>query len=114
MAQRFSKAFYNSKQWADIREYVLKRDNYICKQCGKPAEEVHHKVWLTPKNIGDPNVTSNESNLVSLCKDCHFAIHRDQKRKAVSKANQKNKVIDEYEFDENGYLILKIDSPPLK
>lgn len=112
MAQRFSKAFYNSKQWADIRKYILKRDNYLCVQCGKPAEEVHHKEWLTPKNIGDPNVTSNEYNLISLCKDCHFAIHKDQKTKGVIKNNKKNIINDEYVFDENGYLI-KVNNPPI-
>ena len=113
MAQRFSKAFYNSKQWADIREYILKRDNYLCVQCGHPAEEVHHKVWLTPKNIGDPNVTSNEDNLISLCKDCHFEIHRDQKIQAVINANKKNVIGDEYEFNSDGYLVRKDDSPPI-
>lgn len=114
MAQRFSKAFYNSKQWHDIREYILKRDNYICQQCKiKPAEEVHHVVWLNPKNIGDVNVTSNESNLISLCKDCHFAIHRDQKIQAVMNANKKNDVGDEYEFDSNGYLVRKNNNPPI-
>lgn len=104
IAQRFSKGFYNSKQWQTIREYILKRDNYLCIQCGKPAEEVHHKVWLTPENIGDPNITSNEDNLVSLCKDCHFETHKGQRIEAM----KKDIVSDEFEFNDEGYLIRKI------
>ena len=39
MAQRFSKPFYNSKEWKIVRAYILRRDQYLCTQCGEPAEE---------------------------------------------------------------------------
>lgn len=103
MAQRFSKAFYNSKRWQQVREYILKRDNYLCQHCGSPAEEVHHKVWLTPENIGDPNITINEDNLISLCKDCHFEVHKGQRISAI----KNDDVSDEFEFNEEGYLVRK-------
>lgn len=38
MARAFAKAFYNSKEWKVVREYVLKRDNYLCTKCDNPAQ----------------------------------------------------------------------------
>lgn len=59
----------------NVRQYVLKRDNYACQCCGKhPTEKngiklhVHHKE--SRKTGGNaPN------NLITLCKDCHKALH---------------------------------------
>jgi len=98
MAREFSKSFYNSKEWANTREYILKRDNYLCR-CGRPAEEVHHITHLTPENIGDPKITMNPENLVSLCKACHFEEHKGEHAKGRANAQAY-----EYEFDENGML----------
>ena len=75
MARDFSKAFYKSKQWQDVRQYVLLRDFNLCVRCGNAAEEVHHIIRLTPKNIRDPLVALNPDNLESLCHDCHAAEH---------------------------------------
>jgi 5-methylcytosine-specific restriction endonuclease McrA len=104
MAQRFSKSFYNSKQWQGIRDYILKRDNYIC-ICGKPANEVHHITWLTNKNINDPMISSGDKNLISLCRGCHCEIHMHGKS-GVLKTNQKRLDDEpEYIFDNNGQIV---------
>lgn len=109
MAREFAKSFYHSKQWAETRDYCLKRDKYLCVRCGKPAEEVHHIVHLSPKNIGDVNVTMNPDNLICLCRDCHFEIHEEDKRAGTQKynASHKSDCNDDLIFDENGYLIKK-------
>ena len=107
MAREFAKAFYNSKEWKDVRELVLKRDAYLCVNCGKPAEEVHHVVRLTPTNIDHVSVALNPANLISLCRACHMDIHLSDKVSGV-KAKVKH-VDDGYSFDENGYLI---QNPP--
>lgn len=99
MARDFSKPFYRSKQWQKIREYILKRDNYLCIECGNVAEEIHHIIHLRPDNIDDVAITLGEDNLQSLCRDCHFNKHR-RDRGIVH-------VEDEYKFDEGGYLILE-------
>ena len=83
----------------------MMRDNYLCVKCGVPAEEVHHKEHLTPENIGDVSVTLNPDNLISLCRDCHFEEHRGEHAKG-----RMNNEKDEYEFDEDGYLV----KPPRK
>ena len=103
MSRDFSKPFYNSKEWQNVREGVLMRDKYLCVKCGAPAEEVHHKIHLSPDNINDPNITMNPSNLVSLCKDCHMKIHREEK---VRRAIQRNKMRVRHRItDERGIFI---------
>jgi len=108
MARAFSKSFYNSKEWKATRDYILKRDKYLCTKCGAPAEEVHHIKHLSPSNIGDVNITMNPDNLTSLCKDCHFAEHKADQIRGRREAHGIADCDIEYEFDENGYLVKKI------
>lgn len=97
MAQDWAKAFYKSKVWTDTRNYVLKRDHYLCQDCGAVAEEVHHIEWLTEQNINDLMVSVNPKNLVSLCYSCHRERHK-RKVKSIVKGT-------EYQFDSEGNLI---------
>lgn len=79
------------------------RDHYECVLCGNVAEEVHHKIWLTPSNINDTNITLNPLNLICLCRDCHMKQHRRQE------------IPEKYCFDANGMLVeRKIVPPPSK
>ena len=105
MAKEFSKKFYNSKEWAGIRQSILMRDKYICQQCGAPAEEVHHIERVNPQNV-DLAKTHHADNLVSLCRDCHCREHDGHR---VAKASA---VDDGFYFDERGYVIQ--DIPPIK
>ena len=62
-----------SADWINIREAVLRRDNYKCVECGTPCRsaeaDVHH---LLPRSAGGPD---EPSNLVTLCDGCHAAHH---------------------------------------
>ena len=62
-----------SADWANIRETVLRRDNYKCLECGtscRAAEaDVHHLLPRSAKGTDEP------SNLVTLCDGCHAAHH---------------------------------------
>lgn len=107
MARAFAKAFYNSPAWEKCRENILRRDNYLCVKCGKPAEEVHHIKHLSPRNIGDISITLNPDNLISLCRDCHFAEHKQDKVKGLQD-RAKSAAGDDYEFDDNGFLVRKV------
>lgn len=69
------------ENWDDIRDRVLKRDNYTCQECGKTFPEnrkymlcLHHRI---PLSRGGSNITSN---LVTLCKDCHRLQHEHLQR----------------------------------
>ena len=94
--------FYKSKEWRNIREGILMRDNYLCCHCGQPATEVHHIIHLTETNVHDPAVSMNPANLVSLCWKCHRAEHKndDGRQRMIRESNP-------YTFDANGMLILK-------
>lgn len=98
MAREFSKGFYKSKQWQNCREAYAKQKCYICEMCGEPANEVHHKVILTPENINDPSVTTNYDNLMLLCWDCHRKIHRQN--------SQKQNQVRRYIIDDDGKVII--------
>ena len=96
--QDWAKFFYKSKQWQRVRDYVMKRDQWLCQDCLKkgkyvPAEEVHHIVPLKPENITDPSITLDENNLVALCRECHKARHGARERR--------------YSVDEYGRVITK-------
>lgn len=61
------------KDWANIRNNILKRDNYRCRICGSDSVEaqlnVHHI---------DINRNHNEPiNLVTLCRSCHRQVHNE-------------------------------------
>lgn len=103
MAKDFSKPLYNSREWQRVRTYCLMRDRYTCQDCGRPAEEVHHKKHLTPANIGDVRVALNPENLVCLCKDCHFARHRDDQ--VAGRTGCERNVLPKIAFDENGNAV---------
>ena len=44
---------------------------------------MHHKIPLTPENVTDPEITLNWDNLMLLCRECHAAVHKPQKRYTV-------------------------------
>lgn len=71
------KKFYKSTEWKRLRDYVLKRDNYICQECIKEdkittCNTVHHIVEVRE----DFSKALNEDNLVTLCHECHNKIHK--------------------------------------
>ena len=82
--------------FANVREYVKWRDGYKCVVCGKKSKgkrlEIHHKV--ARKDSG----SDDESNLVTLCEDCHYKHHnvkeiefkKEGKKKDLKDATQTN------------------------
>lgn len=82
MAREFSRNFYKSKAWKKCREYIYNKYHGLCVECGKPGEEVHHIIWLSPDNMNDTSITLGEDNLILLCRDCHMNKHR---KKEVTK-----------------------------
>ena len=94
--------FYKTKQWEQVRENALRRDNYLCCRCGRPAEIVHHKTRLSPENVNDPEISLNLENLESLCSACHFEEHKGEHSWGRLTEEQ-----NPYTFDENGFLIPK-------
>jgi 5-methylcytosine-specific restriction endonuclease McrA len=75
MAREFSKKFYESQAWIRCRNAYRQSKFGLCEQCGQPGVEVHHKIWLMPDNINNPDITLNWDNLILLCRKCHAEIH---------------------------------------
>ena len=83
MARDFARAFYHSAAWARAKAYVRARSHRLCERCAAagrvtPARIVHHKVPLTPTNIGDPRVALDPENLIDVCMDCHAVLHGER------------------------------------
>lgn len=77
----YAKSFYKSKRWQHTRIAYLKSVGGLCERCLKkglyhPAEIVHHKVYISPDNITDPNITLDWHNLEAVCRQCHEAEHK--------------------------------------
>ncbi|MDP4153275.1 MAG: AAA family ATPase [Bacillota bacterium] len=75
MAREFAIGLYKSKKWEKCRDSFMSSKNYICERCGDIAVICHHKKYITPENINDPNITLNWNNLEALCRTCHAAEH---------------------------------------
>jgi hypothetical protein len=64
--------------WNSRRKEVYSRDNYECQNCGAKGgpvgNAVLHAHHIVPKSKGG---THKKSNLKTLCKGCHNAIHGD-------------------------------------
>lgn len=64
-------AFYSSRPWKASRRRQL-HDHPLCDRCGWLADSVHHVV-----PIEDGGARRDPENLVSVCRSCHSAIHRE-------------------------------------
>lgn len=72
-------AFYLSKKWKRKRASILRRDGYQCQDCrrygrNRQAVTVHHIKHLDEY----PEIALVDSNLVSLCADCHNKRHPEK------------------------------------
>lgn len=85
--------FYRSDTWKIARAIKIANACGVCEECGAIGTEVHHIVHLTPENVTDPSVATNQENLKLLCNECHNKAHgRFEGRR-------------EYYFDDEGNLI---------
>lgn len=61
--------YYNSHLWKRTKAKILARDNHKCQICGKTGLlHVHHLSY-------DRFDHENDSDLITLCPDCHDLIH---------------------------------------
>ena len=77
--------FYVSWKWRRFRQSRLAMAGGLCEECKargkiKPAEEIHHKVELTARNVTDPQIALSIENTICLCKECHQAKQRKARR----------------------------------
>ena len=78
---------YN-RRWERLAESIRIRDNYTCKLCGRLAKGMERDGerckppvdHIVPHNGQDDPAFWNESNLRTLCADCHNAARRGQSK----------------------------------
>lgn len=75
MAKEWARSFYHSRAWRQCRDAYFISKHGLCERCGAPGKIVHHKIYITPKNIDDPDITLNFDNLELLCQECHNREH---------------------------------------
>ena len=60
----------DDREYGELRERVLRRDNWRCQFCGSMTNlEVHHQQF---RSHSGPD---HEDNLITLCNRCHSAEH---------------------------------------
>ena len=77
----YAESFYKSKRWQSTRQAYLKSVGGLCERCLKkglyrPAVIVHHKVYIAPETINNPEITLNWANLEAVCRECHEDEHK--------------------------------------
>ncbi|WP_084156879.1 HNH endonuclease [Haladaptatus cibarius] len=76
------------ENWQSVSRRVKRRDRYRCKNCnykGSEGDGKMHAHHIVPLKDGGSN---NMSNLITLCEDCHNAIHHKKKLAPTARQNQ--------------------------
>lgn len=86
--KEFEDVFYSSWPWRKCARAYKQSVGGLCERCRErgliaPADEVHHKIRLTPENVNKPEIALNWGNLIALCTECHKEMHKKQKRWTV-------------------------------
>lgn len=84
----YAKGFYKSKAWKETRAAYARSVGGLCEVClGKGLYRagviVHHREHINPENITDPRVLLAWHNLQLVCRDCHAALHKPERRYRV-------------------------------
>lgn len=92
--KEYAKRFYSSKAWQKCRTAYKAYRGGLCERCLARGEYVagvivHHKCYITPENINDPNVTLSWDNLELVCRACHDEEHELQKHRRDWQTRQK-------------------------
>ena len=86
MAKPWAEAFYKSRAWRNCRDAYVKSIGGLCERCLTkglyvPVDIVHHKTYITPENINNPNITLSFDNLEGVCRNCHAEEHNKRTRR---------------------------------
>ena len=72
--------FRSSRTWERKRAKILERDLHLCRLClhngyvNNKQLEVHHIISLR----ANFELRLEDSNLITLCRDCHELVHHDK------------------------------------
>jgi 5-methylcytosine-specific restriction endonuclease McrA len=106
--KEYAEWFYKSPMWRKNRAAFLKSKFYVCERCQNRngrGNIAHHKIYITPENIYDDEVTLNWDNLECLCQTCHNKEHHRDEEEVTREGLR---------FNENGQLVEENANTPLK
>lgn len=95
--KEYARSFYKSAAWRKCRASYFTLRHGLCERCSGTGKIVHHKQYITPENINDPDITLNHNNLELLCQDCHNREHHEKY----------SPVVEGVMFDEEGNLVAR-------
>ena len=74
---RSYKELLDTDEWRRKRQRILKRDNHVCKWCGRSDHlQVHHKYYEKyPDNTFAEPWDYPDTALITLCESCHRKYH---------------------------------------
>ena len=83
MSKGYLRKLYGREAWRRCRNAYLKSVGGLCERClqkgiYRPAEIVHHKIFLDESNAYDPEVVYNFDNLEAVCREHHEEIHNNK------------------------------------
>lgn len=70
---------WKSDSYNTLRDKVLERDGYKCRNCGEFAVELYH---IKPRSEGG---SDTPENLITLCYRCHDSEHPDAQQHGIEK-----------------------------
>lgn len=65
-------AFYHSRQWERVRDYVYARDGATCQSCGNVIQDRKIIDHIIPRRLCSSKEALDSSNLWCLCPKCHY------------------------------------------
>ena len=84
--KEYAKGFYGSRAWKKCRATYKAYRGGLCERClakglYNAGVIVHHKNYITPENITDPEILLDWNNLELLCRACHNEEHEVQQHR---------------------------------
>jgi len=71
------------KDFWNVREYVLHRDNHVCQHCkGKSGDKILNVHHIVSRKTGG----NSPGNLITLCKTCHKDYHEGKIKLSIKKS----------------------------
>lgn len=76
-----TKAFYDSKEWKELRLQLIAERTPRCQRCGNVIVDEkkiigHHQVELDVTNVNDRSISLNKELIDLICFDCHNKEHK--------------------------------------
>ena len=70
--------YIQSESWRRVRRLALKRDGYVCQQCGTGKNlEVHH---INYEHLGQEGELED---VITLCRKCHAKVHANDRHSVI-------------------------------